>query len=146
MSKSGKLGKLVEKLTGSEQAEQGSNEAEGTNEVSKGIGDVENASEDECMSETERAAMILGTAMLERVGVPEGVSPIAVVMTLLKRMEEDSGNKKRTSSGTKLPKPMRGGLSEVSDIDYENMSSADFQKLKKQLKKAGMDGRKVRLG
>lgn len=45
-------------------------------------------------SEYERAALMLGTAMLDRIGIPEGIHPIAVVVTLLERMdnEEASGS------------------------------------------------------
>ncbi len=45
-------------------------------------------------SEYERAAFMLGTAMLDRIGIPEGIHPIAVVVSLLERMdsEEASGS------------------------------------------------------
>lgn len=147
MSKNGKLNKLVEKLTGSERAEQSPTDGGEKDEVIEESEDedIEGTVESECMNETEKAAMMLGTAMLERVGVPEGVNPIAVVMTLLKRMDEDNDKEKVSPNSGRLPKPMRSGLGEVPDIDYESMSSSDFQKLKKQLKKASMDGRKVRL-
>lgn len=45
-------------------------------------------------SEYDRAAFMLGSAMLDRIGIPEGIHPIAVVATLLERMdsEEASGS------------------------------------------------------
>lgn len=109
----------------------------------------------------ERAAMMLGEAMLERVGIPEGINPIAVVVTLLRRMDnendntdgpkdspdgpedgQDSMNAKRNAM---LPRPIRGSMGQAPETDYENMSSEDFRKLRRQLKKASMDGRRVRI-
>ena len=109
----------------------------------------------------ERAAMMLGEAMLERVGIPEGINPIAVVVTLLQRMAneddntdgpkdspdgpedgQDSMNAKRNAM---LPRPIRGSMGQAPETDYENMSSEDFRKLRRQLKKASMDGRRVRI-
>ena len=108
----------------------------------------------------ERAAMMLGEAMLERVGIPEGINPIAVVVTLLQRManeddntdgpkdgpdgsnDADSMNAKRNAM---LPRPIRGSMGQAPETDYESMSSEDFRKLRRQLKKASMDGRRVRI-
>ena len=109
----------------------------------------------------ERAAMMLGEAMLERVGIPEGINPIAVVVTLLQRMAneddntdgpkdspdgpedgQDSMNAKRNAM---LPRPIRGSMGQAPETDYESMSSEDFRKLRRQLKKASMDGRRVRI-
>lgn len=98
----------------------------------------------------ERAAMMLGEAMLERVGIPEGINPIAVVVTLLQRMANeddntdgpDSMNAKRNAM---LPRPIRGSMGQAPETDYESMSSEDFRKLRRQLKKASMDGRRVRI-
>lgn len=58
----------------------------GSGEQITGAGGIE--------SEYERAALMLGTAMLDRIGIPEGIHPIAVVVTLLERMdsEEASGS------------------------------------------------------
>lgn len=99
----------------------------------------------------ERAAMMLGEAMLESVGIPEGINPIAVVVTLLQRMDneddntdgpKDSMNAKRNAM---LPRPIRGSMGQAPETDYESMSSEDFRKLRRQLKKASMDGRRVRI-
>ena len=98
----------------------------------------------------ERAAMMLGEAMLERVGIPEGINPIAVVVTLLQRMANeddntdgpDSMNAKRNAM---LPRPIRGSMGQAPETDYESMSSEDFRKLRRQIKKASMDGRRVRI-
>lgn len=40
-------------------------------------------------TEYERAAFMLGTAMLDRIGIPEGIHPIAVVVSLLERMDSE---------------------------------------------------------
>ena len=109
----------------------------------------------------ERAAMMLGEAMLERVGIPEGINPIAVVVTLLQRMANEDDNTdgpKDSPDGPKdgtdsmnakrnamLPRPIRGSMGQAPETDYESMSSEDFRKLRRQLKKASMDGRRVRI-
>lgn len=109
----------------------------------------------------ERAAMMLGEAMLERVGIPEGINPIAVVVTLLRRMDNEDDNTdgpKDSPDGPKdgtdsmnakrnamLPRPIRGSMGQAPETDYESMSSEDFRKLRRQLKKASMDGRRVRI-
>ena len=102
----------------------------------------------------ERAAMMLGEAMLERVGIPEGINPIAVVVTLLQRMANEDDNTDGPKDGTDsmnakrnamLPRPIRGSMGQAPETDYESMSSEDFRKLRRQLKKASMDGRRVRI-
>ena len=105
----------------------------------------------------ERAAMMLGEAMLERVGIPEGINPIAVVVTLLRRMDNENDGPEDGSDGSNdadsmnakrnamLPRPIRGSMGQAPETDYENMSSEDFRKLRRQLKKASMDGRRVRI-
>ncbi len=105
----------------------------------------------------ERAAMMLGEAMLERVGIPEGINPIAVVVTLLQRMDNEDDNTDGPKDGpgspdsmnakrnAMLPRPIRGSMGQAPETDYESMSSEDFRKLRRQLKKASMDGRRVRI-
>ncbi len=105
----------------------------------------------------ERAAMMLGEAMLERVGIPEGINPIAVVVTLLRRMDNENDGPEDGSDGSNdadsmnakrnamLPRPIRGSMGQAPETDYESMSSEDFHKLRRQLKKASMDGRRVRI-
>ena len=104
-----------------------------------------------------RAAMMLGEAMLERVGIPEGINPIAVVVTLLRRMDNENDGPEDGSDGSNdadsmnakrnamLPRPIRGSMGQAPETDYESMSSEDFRKLRRQLKKASMDGRRVRI-
>ena len=105
----------------------------------------------------ERAAMMLGEAMLERVGIPEGINPIAVVVTLLQRMDNEDDNTDGPKDGpgspdsmnakrnAMLPRPIRGSMGQAPETDYESMSSEDFRKLRRQLKKASKDGRRVRI-
>ena len=105
----------------------------------------------------ERAAMMLGEAMLERVGIPEGINPIAVVVTLLQRMANEDDNTDGPKDGpgspdsmnakrnAMLPRPIRGSMGQAPETDYESMSSEDFRKLRRQLKKASKDGRRVRI-
>lgn len=47
--------------------------------------------------------------------------------------------------GGRLPAPIRGGLFEAPRADYESMSAEQFRRLKKQLERASMDGRRIRL-
>ena len=100
---------------------------------------------------------MLGEAMLERVGIPEGINPIAVVVTLLQRMDNEDDNTDSPEDGpdspdsmnakrnAMLPRPIRGSMGQAPETDYESMSSEDFRKLRRQLKKASMDGRRVRI-
>lgn len=119
-------------------------------------------------SEYDRAAFMLGSAMLDRIGIPEGIHPIAVVVTLLERMDneentnddsvaendEEVGNTEDTAlnkavhvsgrNGT-LPRPMRGSMGQAPETDYYGMSSEDFRNLREKLKRASRDGRRIRL-
>lgn len=119
-------------------------------------------------SEYDRAAFMLGSAMLDRIGIPEGIHPIAVVVTLLERIDneentnddsvaendEEVGNTEDTAlnkavhvsgrNGT-LPRPMRGSMGQAPETDYYGMSSEDFRNLREKLKRASRDGRRIRL-
>lgn len=119
-------------------------------------------------SEYDRAAFMLGSAMLDRIGIPEGIHPIAVVVTLLERMDneentnddsvaendEEVGNTEDTAlnkavhvSGrnSTLPRPMRGSMGQAPETDYYGMSSEDFRNLREKLKRASRDGRRIRI-
>lgn len=119
-------------------------------------------------SEYDRAAFMLGSAMLDRIGIPEGIHPIAVVVTLLERMDneentnddsvaendEEVGNTEDTAlnkavhvsgrNGT-LPRPMRGSMGQAPETDYYGMSSEDFRNLREKIKRASRDGRRIRI-
>lgn len=119
-------------------------------------------------SEYDRAAFMLGSAMLDRIGIPEGIHPIAVVATLLERMDneentnddsvaendEEVGNTEDTAlnkavhvsgrNGT-LPRPMRGSMGQAPETDYYGMSSEDFRNLREKIKRASRDGRRIRI-
>lgn len=126
----------------------------GSNEQETGAGGNE--------TEYDRAAFMLGSAMLDRIGIPEGIHPIAVVATLLERMdsEEASGsisdagnaedaalNRAVHASGRNatLPRPMRGSMGQAPETDYYGMSSEDFRNLREKLKRASRDGRRIRI-
>lgn len=122
-------------------------------------------------TEYERAAFMLGTAMLDRIGIPEGIHPIAVVVSLLERMdsEEASGSisdaendeaAENAENGEKtalnravhasgryaaLPRPMRGSMGQAPETDYGSMSSEDFRNLREKIKRASRDGRRIRI-
>lgn len=127
-----------------------SGDSNGSHDSSDSNGSNDSSDSNGSPGSYERAAMMLGEAMLERVGIPEGINPIAVVVTLLQRMANeddntdgpDSMNAKRNAM---LPRPIRGSMGQAPETDYESMSSEDFRKLRRQLKKASMDGRRVRI-
>ena len=113
-------------------------------------------------SDYEQAAMLLGREMLDRIGMPEGINPIAVVIALLDGMDSDAENgnisekenyslnrgrisTEPAANSDRLPMPMRGSIGKAQETDYSEMSREEFMKLRKQLQKANMDGRRVRI-
>ena len=131
-----------------------SGDSNGSHDSSDSNGSNDSSDSNGSPGSYERAAMMLGEAMLERVGIPEGINPIAVVVTLLRRMDneddntdgpKDSPDSMNAKRNAMLPRPIRGSMGQAPETDYENMSSEDFRKLRRQLKKASMDGRRVRI-
>ena len=134
-----------------------SGDSNGSHDSSDSNGSNDSSDSNGSHDSYERAAMMLGEAMLERVGIPEGINPIAVVVTLLRRMDNENDGPEDGSDGSNdadsmnakrnamLPRPIRGSMGQAPETDYENMSSEDFRKLRRQLKKASMDGRRVRI-
>ena len=131
-----------------------SGDSNGSHDSSDSNGSNDSSDSNGSHDSYERAAMMLGEAMLERVGIPEGINPIAVVVTLLRRMDneddntdgpKDSPDSMNAKRNAMLPRPIRGSMGQAPETDYENMSSEDFSKLRRQLKKASMDGRRVRI-
>ena len=57
----------------------------------------------------------------------------------------EQGAARESARAPRLPSPLRGGLFEAPRADYESMSAEQFHRLKKQLERASMDGRKIRL-
>ena len=134
-----------------------SGDSNGSHDSSDSNGSNDSSDSNGSPGSYERAAMMLGEAMLERVGIPEGINPIAVVVTLLRRMDNENDGPEDGSDGSNdadsmnakrnamLPRPIRGSMGQAPETDYESMSSEDFRKLRRQLKKASMDGRRVRI-
>ena len=134
-----------------------SGDSNGSHDSSDSNGSNDSSDSNGSHDSYERAAMMLGEAMLERVGIPEGINPIAVVVTLLRRMDNENDGPENGSDGSNdadsmnakrnamLPRPIRGSMGQAPETDYESMSSEDFRKLRRQLKKASMDGRRVRI-
>ena len=134
-----------------------SGDSNGSHDSSDSNGSNDSSDSNGSHDSYERAAMMLGEAMLERVGIPEGINPIAVVVTLLRRMDNEDDGPEDGSDGSNdadsmnakrnamLPRPIRGSMGQAPETDYESMSSEDFRKLRRQLKKASMDGRRVRI-
>lgn len=103
------------------------------------------------------ALTMLGSAFLERLGVPEGMTAKEAVDAILSMWRKaDEGAAARRGQGgeeadeaeapaRRLPRTIRGGLAEAPEADYESMSAEQFRRLQKQLKRASMDGRRIRL-
>lgn len=128
-----------------------------------GSGGQENGAGD--ATEYERAAFMLGSAMLDRIGIPEGIHPIAVVVTLLERMDNEEASSSVSDAENDndaentalnradhafgkdavLPRPMRGSMGQAPETDYYGMSSEDFRNLREKIKRASRDGRRIRI-
>jgi hypothetical protein len=106
------------------------------------------------------AAERLGRAMLERLGGIEGLSEEELVEALLKGWDrlpapeeeepEESGEPEFPAEELfkpqpRRPVPMRTGSMASERVDYSEMSAKQFAELKKLLKRAGADGRKIKL-
>lgn len=116
-------------------------------------------------------AEVIGRALLDRLGASTGLSEEELVDFILEAWTRDTAAKNAEaddrsgisaenllpSNGEKakapvsierpkrLPMPMRGMNIEAPAIDYTELSSEQFRELKRQLKKAGADGKRVRL-
>ena len=105
------------------------------------------------------AALRLGSAMLRRLNVSEDDDASDLVDAILGYWENEPSarsirektvqrHRARQASRKKaepLPRPIRADITEAPEADYENMSSEQFRKLKKQLQRAALNGRRIRL-
>ena len=108
----------------------------------------------------------LGRAMLDRLGIPEGLDEDELVDALLdewmngedeeepEEEEEDDEEELPVPRGdapedlfthSRRPVPMRAGAGVSSPVDYQDMSAEQFRNLKKFMKKASADGKRIRL-
>ncbi len=134
-----RLAELIEKLgaqrseeagssfgsTASQSGSMGSSSPKGTEEsfqnnpeVSPAMHDGQENGSSGNESEYERAAFMLGTAMLDRIGIPEGIHPIAVVVTLLERMDSEE------AAGS-ISDAENAGNDEAAEIS-ENVENAEI--------------------
>lgn len=108
------------------------------------------------------ASYLLGSAMLERLDLPDNIDPIAAVKAMIERWtnggtsshdeaampdstkEADLSNHTKSSTH-RLPRPIRGSMSDAPETDYSTMSREQFIRLKKQIQRAARDGRRVRI-
>ena len=58
---------------------------------------------------------------------------------------EESFEDAAEANAERLPLPLAGGLAQAPEADYETMSAEQFRTLRKQLKRAARDGRRIRL-
>lgn len=112
----------------------------------------------------------LGAAFLGRLELPEGMSTEEAVAAILGMWEnagtaradkpeagaadkapeetpsedEDAGEE-YANELRRLPRTLHGSLSEAPEADYEGMSAEQFRRLKKQLQRASLEGRKIRI-
>ena len=105
------------------------------------------------------AALKLGRAMLRRLNVSEDSDASELVESIIgywenepsarsvrESMKERRGMQQAQGSRSiPLPRPIRADISEAPEADYENMSSEQFRKLKKQLQRAALSGRRIRI-
>lgn len=123
--------------------------------------DTAAAHADNAQSAFDNAAMRLGKAMLRRLNVSEdeGSGASALVDSILgywekepssrsireETMKDRKANQIPANETAPLPRPIRADITEAPETDYENMSSEQFGKLKKQLQRAALNGRRIRL-
>ncbi len=107
------------------------------------------------------ACYLLGRAMLNKIGLPDGIDPIDAakeLITLWGKHEnapatpndspeptENSGDAGENNNYKQLPRPIKGGMGEAPAIDFDNMSTEQFRRLKKQLQNAARDGKRIRI-
>ena len=124
-------------------------------------GDTAAVQAENAQSAFDKAAMRHGKAMLRRLNVSEdeGSGASALVDSILGYWEKEPSARsireetmkdrkaKQTPAGetAPLPRPIRADITEAPKTDYENMSSEQFGKLKKQLQHAALNGRRIRL-
>ncbi|MBR4435020.1 MAG: hypothetical protein IKS90_02860 [Clostridia bacterium] len=124
-------------------------------ELLDGLDEAKASFEDDTGSGDETEALArLGEAFIKRLDLPKGMSAAEAAETIISMWDEaDARGEKYPSadentayeSTARLPKTLRGGLNELPEADYESMTSEQFRRLKKQLKRADMDGRRIRL-
>ena len=141
----------------------------GTNDEAVG---VEESSEGEPSVKAISAAERLGSALLSELGGVEGVTDDELVDAILREWVSNRGKAHSRVNRTELPNeeledgtadynsgelfepfgenprtpvPMRTGSRGSDPVDYSEMSSQQFNNLKKLLKKASADGRRIRL-
>ena len=104
------------------------------------------------------AAERLGRAILDSLGSVEGASEDELVDAIIRewtgrKAESSSKDAVRTEKPApdpfagvmKPPVPMRANSAAPNAVDYQDMSKKQFSELKKLLKKAAADGRKIKL-
>ena len=113
----------------------------------------------------ENAYAKLGKAFINRLHLPnELIANAAEVESIVNRIisvwekveaktadsaaeenAEESFEDAADANAERLPLPLAGGLAQAPEADYETMSAEQFRTLRKQLKRAAMDGRRIRL-
>lgn len=107
------------------------------------------------------AYYLIGRAMLDKIGLPDGIDPVEAAKELISlwgKREESSKKPEQApvpADGVRsneneidfkqLPRPIRGGLSEAPAIDFDNMSTEQFRRLKNQLQNAARNGKRIRI-
>lgn len=106
------------------------------------------------------AAERLGRALLESFGKVEGMSEDELVDALLSEWGRRAETAKEAAPAEtaetaesaepfgavpKLPVPMKAGVNAPQPMNYADMPSKQFNELKKLLKKAALDGKKMKI-
>lgn len=102
--------------------------------------------EDNTVSAAER----LGRALLESLGLPEGVTEDEAADAVISEWESMKTRGRKPARDpfagvVRPPVPMRANSAPASGMDYADMSAKQFGELKRLLKKAASDGRKIKL-
>lgn len=104
------------------------------------------------------AALKLGLAMLKRLNVSADTDASRLVGNILAYWEKEPSAReirektaeRREAHGAQkqnapLPRPIRANVAETPEADYENMSSEQFNSLKRQFRRAALDGRRIKI-
>ncbi len=105
----------------------------------------------------ENAYAKLGKAFINRLHLPnelianasEVESIVNRIISVWEKVEaktaDSAAEDAADANAERLPLPLAGGLAQAPEADYETMSAEQFRTLRKQLKRAAMDGRRIRL-
>jgi hypothetical protein len=165
MKKRSKLTELLDELRAGEAGNAGEKAEPEDRQTEEGEAEETPAETGAGADEEKQALYELGEAFVARLSLPEGMTKAQAARQIIS-MWENAGaegpkkkeafdekaadkapadNGKPAAKESRLPRILRGGLGSMPEADYESMSAEQFRRLKKQLSRAAMDGRRIRL-